>query len=436
MASKRKIGSGRLVYEAMMEGSRWYGDWSVRNSNFILGKRRKLLFLCLLPVLIFAGLELATATELPAVIGGKSAYAPSFATLTMFGVSLGIGLVAGLITGCIGAGGGFILTPALMSAGVKGIMSVGTDMFHIFAKAIMGATIHRKMGNVCVALAAVFVIGSVSGATVGGIVQRTIYESNPALSDAFISVVYVFILGFIGCFTMFDFLRSRARTAADDDVSAEAKEEITRIAKSIQSIRIPPYVSFDHNVVEGGRKMSVWPIILVGLVIGFIAAIMGIGGGFVFFPTFIYLLGVSVGTTVGTDIFQIIFTSGYTSITQYAVYGFVFYTLAMGLLLGSLLGIQIGAITTKVVPGMMIKGFFATTVLAGFVNRAFALPGTMTKAGYASFGPGTISVCDALSFYIFFAVVGVFAVWVIYSFIKGVPKVRAANLDVSAGGGN
>jgi uncharacterized membrane protein YfcA len=389
----------------------------------------------LIPILLFAGLELATATELPSVIGGKSAYAPSFATIQMFCVSLVIGLVAGLITGCIGAGGGFILTPALMSAGVKGIMSVGTDMFHIFAKAIMGATLHRKMGNICVALAAVFVIGSVSGATVGGMVQRSIYEANPALSDAFISVVYVLILGFIGFFTLFDFLRARSSAAADD-VSAEAKDEMTRIAKSIQAIKLPPYVSFDHSAVPGGRRLSVWPVILVGLVIGFIAAIMGIGGGFVFFPTFVYLLGVSTLTTVGTDLFQIIFTSGYTSISQYAVYGFVFYTLAMGLLLGSLLGIQIGAITTKIVPGIMIKGFFATTVLAGFVNRVFALPGALNKAGYTSFGPGVLSVSDALSFYVFFVVVGIFAIWVIYSFIRGVPKVRAEHADVSAHGGN
>ncbi len=433
-ADTKKIGTARLAYEAMMEGSKWYGNWSINNSNFILQKRRKLLFLCMIPVLVFAGLELATATELPAIIGGKSAYAPSFATLEMFAVSLLIGLIAGLLTGCIGAGGGFILTPALMSVGVKGIMSVGTDMFHIFAKAIMGATIHGKMGNVSVALAGVFVVGSISGATVGGMLQRAIYESNPALSDAFISVVYVLILGFIGFFTLYDFLRASKKAGTDD--SEAAKAEMTRIAQKIQSIKVPPYVTFDKNIVPGGRRLSIWPVIIVGLCVGFIAAIMGIGGGFVFFPTFVYLLGVSTFTTVGTDIFQIIFTAGYTSITQYAVYGFVFYTLAMGLLLGSLLGIQIGAITTKVVPGVMIKGFFAVTVIGGFVNRVFSLPGTMTKAGYAQFSKSAIAICDALSFYIFFAIVGVFAIWVIYSFIKGVPKVRAGDLDASAGGGH
>ena len=432
---RNKVGANtRQLYEAMMEGSRWYGNWQIENSTFILEKRRKLLFILLIPLVLFAGLEFANAAELPSIIGGKSAYAPSFATVQMFTVSLLIGLVAGLLTGCIGAGGGFILTPALMSVGVKGIMAVGTDMFHIFAKAIMGATIHRKMGNVNVKLAGVFVIGSLTGATAGGLVQRGIYEANPALSDAFIGAVYVLILGFIGFFTLYDFLSSRKKTVATG--SAPASDELTNAAKKMQAVKAPPYVHFDQDLVPGGRKLSVYPIIITGFIVGFIAAIMGIGGGFVFFPTFVYLLGVSTFTTVGTDIFQIIFTAGYASISQYAVYGFVFYTLAMGLLLGSLIGIQIGAMTTKIVPGVMIKGFFAVTVLGGFVNRVFALPGSLSKAGYIELAPGTATVLDALSFYIFFAIVGIFAVWVIYSFLSGLGKIRAGEIDHSAGAGH
>ncbi|OOG23543.1 hypothetical protein B1C78_11040 [Thioalkalivibrio denitrificans] len=423
--SGRQVSGCRVLYEAMMEGSRWYADWSINNSRVIL-RRRWLLILLTLPILVFAGLEMANAQDLPQIIGGKAAYAPSFATMQMFVVSLLIGMVAGLITGCIGAGGGFILTPALMSVGVRGIMAVGTDMFHIFAKAIMGATLHSKMGNVNIPLALIFLVGSLAGATAGGLLQRTLYEANPALSDAFISLVYVFILGFIGFFTMNDFLKSRRERA---DASAHAKAEITRIAQRMQAMRLPPYVRFDFDVTPGGRQLSIWPIILSGLVVGKIAAIMGVGGGFVVFPTFVYLLGVSTFTTVGTDIFQIIFTAGYTAITQYAVYGFVFYTLAMGLLLGSLIGIQIGAITTKVVPGIYIRGFFAVTVIGGFLNRLFALPAALNGAGYTEFSSTTVMISDWLSFYTFFSIVGVFAIWVIYSFIRGIPKIRSGELD-------
>lgn len=90
-------------------------------------------------------------------------------------------------------------------------------------------------------------------------------------------------------------------------------------------------------------------VAICGAFVGFVAAIMGVGGGFLTFPMFVYILGVSSFTTVGTDILQIIFTAGFASITQYAIYGFIFYTLAMGMLLGSLLGIQLGALTTRVV---------------------------------------------------------------------------------------
>ena len=94
----------------------------------------------------------------------------------------------------------FIITPALMSAGVKGILAVGTDLFHIFAKAIMGTAVHKKLGNVSVKLAIAFLVGAGVGVTGGGVINRTLYEANPVLSDTFISIVYVVLLGFLGSY--------------------------------------------------------------------------------------------------------------------------------------------------------------------------------------------------------------------------------------------
>ncbi|KJR42596.1 permease, partial [Candidatus Magnetoovum chiemensis] len=141
------------------------------------------------------------ADGMPSMLGGEKAYAPSFYDINTLLVSIVIGLCAGLITGCIGAGGGFIITPALMSAGIKGILAVGTDLFHIFAKAIMGTTIHKKLGNVSVALAIPFLVGSGVGVTCGGMINRALYEINPILSDTFISIVYVVLLGFLGFYS-------------------------------------------------------------------------------------------------------------------------------------------------------------------------------------------------------------------------------------------
>ena len=124
----------------------------------------------MLPILAVSFLEAATW------LGGKTAYAPAFYTTTIFLVSIAIGLAAGLITGCIGAGGGFIITPALMAAGVKGILAVGTDLFHIFAKAIMGTTVHKKLGNVSVKLAVAFLVGSGGGTFIGGAINKGLYN--------------------------------------------------------------------------------------------------------------------------------------------------------------------------------------------------------------------------------------------------------------------
>lgn len=119
------MGNCREFYELMLKGSQAYAKWDLEMSTNILksGKRRALLFLMLLPVLI-GGVALASGDgTLPNFLGGKSAYMPSHYTNLIFFASIFVGLCAGLITGCIGAGGGFIIAPALMSAGVKGILA-------------------------------------------------------------------------------------------------------------------------------------------------------------------------------------------------------------------------------------------------------------------------------------------------------------------------
>jgi len=144
---------------------------------------------------------------------------------------------------------------------------------------------------------------------------------------------------------------------------------------------------------------------------------MGVGGGFLTFPIFVYVLGVSSMTTVGTDIFQIVFTAGYAAISQYAIYGFIFYTLAMGMLLGSLVGIQVGAIVTKVVPGITIRGFYAMAVLAGFLNRIFALPAKLGAMDVITIPKGTGAFLESIGVWAFFIVISGFAIWVTGTFL-------------------
>ncbi|MCA1943982.1 MAG: sulfite exporter TauE/SafE family protein, partial [Desulfovibrio sp.] len=149
-----------------------------------------------------------------------------------------------------------------------------------------------------------------------------------------------------------------------------------------------------------------------------------VGGGFITFPAFVYVLGVSSFTTVGTDILQIIFTAGFAAFTQYALYGYIFYTLAMGMLLGSLIGIQIGALTTKIVPGIYIRGFYATAILAGFANRLFALPPKLVKMKWVDLSPAMVSTIDMVGQWIFFIAVGIFGGWIIFTFLANLGKLR------------
>jgi uncharacterized membrane protein YfcA len=416
----------RDFYQLMVKGSEAYARWDLETSTRILRskKRMAVLFLLILPILI-GGIAIAAGDgeTLPKMLGGKTAYMPSHYTNLIFFASIFVGVCAGLITGCIGAGGGFIIAPALMSAGVKGILAVGTDLFHIFAKAIMGSVLHRKMGNISVSLATTFLIGSIAGATMGGMLNRYLYDLNPVLSDLFITSVYVLILGFLSFYAMSDYLSARKGEAVTKKTGRE--EQIPPMGRRLQSINLPPMLTFDQGVTPGGRKISAIFLVISGLIVGMAAAIMGVGGGFLTFPIFVYGLGVSSMTTVGTDIFQIVFTAGYSSLSQYAFYGFVFYTLAMGMLLGSLIGVQIGSLVTKVVPGVMIRGFFALAVTAGFINRFFAMPEKLQGLGYIQISKSAGAMLNTVGNVLFFLAIGAFTVWVFYVFFTNIKELRS-----------
>jgi len=417
MSIPRKIG------EYLEIASIVQAKWDYEVSMNILKKRKRLLVLLgIAAVWIIFVVITAHASD---ILGGKTAYAPAFYSTKIFLVSIAIGFCAGLITGCIGAGGGFIVTPALMAVGVKGILAVGTDLFHIFAKAIMGSVLHGKLGNVNVKVAIAFLVGSIGGATLGGYLQKVVYAKDPILSDAFLSIIYVLILGLLSWYGVSDFLKKRKQFRIPIEARPPTPAEV-KLANKLQSLNIPPAIRFDEDMVPGGKKISGVILAGGGFVVGLASTLMGVGGGFITFPMFVYVFGISTFTTVGTDIFQIVFTAGYSGIVQYAIYGFVFYTLAMGMLLGSLLGIQIGALTTKVVKGITIRGFWVTTILAGFINRFTAIPKQFTELGIIHIPKGIVVGIEKSGFFIFWIIILVFVFWVLSTFVKNLRTFREA----------
>lgn len=409
----------RQIYEFLKAVAIAEAEWDYEVSTSIIKSRKKMFILLLLCLPI---LFVAIAYAAPLMLGGKETYGPSYYSGTIFLAAIGIGLVAGLITGCIGAGGGFVITPALMSVGLKGIMAVGTSLFNVFAKAIMGTTIHNKLGNVSLRLAVPFMGGALGGVCIGGAINRAIYDKNPILSDAFISTLYVFLLGLLGSYALYDFLKHRNGA----EIGGDGKEYTgtTRLALKCQAVKIPPMVKFDEDFVPGGKHISWVMLAAGGLVVGALASMMGAGGGFATFPMFVYAFGVSSMTTVGTDILQIIFTAGLASISQYAIYGYIFYSVALGMLLGSLIGIQVGALTTKVVKGIHIRGFFAIAIIAGFVDRLFVLPLRMQQLGVIHLPTSVVVGIQSVGNFFFWIVCSVFAGWVFFKFMTNIKHLR------------
>lgn len=409
----------RQFYEFLKASYTAQAQWDYEVSMSIIKSRKKVLILL---VLCAPALLLATAHAAPLALGSGSAYGPSYYSGSFFAAATGIGIIAGLITGCIGAGGGFVTTPALMSVGVRGIMAVGTDLFHIFAKSIMGSAVHKKLGNISFALAIPFMIGSAGGVLLGGAMNRAIYDKNPVLSDAFISSVYVVILGLLGFYALYDFLKHRKGSPAGEGVRTYTGT--TQLAVRLQSVKIPPMLTFDEDFIPGGRNISWVMLAGGGFIVGALAATMGVGGGFATFPMFVYGFGVSSMTTVGTDIFQIIFTAGLASISQYAIYGYIFYSVALGMLVGSLIGIQVGALTTKVVKGIHIRGFYALAILAGFVNRLFVLPNRLRQLGVIHAPRPAVVIIQNVGNIIFWAACFAFAAWLFIMFAINVKELR------------
>jgi hypothetical protein len=236
------------------------------------------------------------------------------------------------------------------------------------------------------------------------------------------------LLGFLGTYALIDFIK--ASKSNDTGDAHGGSSGMTTLAVKVQNVNIPPAIRFDEDYVPGGRKISGVIVALGGVVVGLMAAIMGVGGGFVTFPMFVYVFGVSSMTTVGTDILQIIFTAGFAATTQYAIYGYVFYSLAMGMLLGSLIGIQVGALTTKVVKGIHIRGFYAVSILAGFVNRAATLPKKLVDLEVINWSKPLVKGIESAGNVIFWIVVAAFAMWVISKFIMNIGKLRGEDESV------
>jgi uncharacterized protein len=275
-------------------------------------------------------------------------------------VLLGAGALVGFLSGMFGVGGGFLLTPILMMIGIPPTVAAASDSCQIVAASSSGSAAHFRLGNVDVKLGIILLLGGLAGAAIG--VQIIKVLRMLGMADFAITVTYIVVLGGIGGFMFFESLASLRRGAL--------VPKSHRVSKSQGLLsRAPFQIDFPRSQV---RHSVFIPFLMCGLV-GILAAIMGVGGGFIMVPMMVYVLRMPMHVAVGTDLFQILFTSAGITFMQSNTNHTVDLVLALILAAGSTIGAQIGARVGRRLRGDQLKILLASIVLLVMVKMTIGL---------------------------------------------------------------
>ena len=285
-----------------------------------------------------------------------------------------VGFVGGLVSGFIGSGGAFVLTPGMMSLGVPGLVAVASNMCHKFPKALVGAIKRAKYGQVDVKLGIALGISAEAGVLYGAHIQESIKKAfGDAGSNLYVSISFVVVLGVVGIFV----LRDAWKTYKAGNMHAE--EKMTKLAKWVQSVNIPGTMVYFKSL---DARISILFTIPLGFATGILAATIAVGG-FVGVPSMIYVLGAPSLMASATEL-VIAFVMGLGGSFKYALHGMVDIRLAMIILGGSLFGIQLGAMGTTYVKPFMIKVVMGLIMVIVLFSRALMVPVYLSQLGLIS----------------------------------------------------
>ncbi|MEO0570006.1 MAG: sulfite exporter TauE/SafE family protein [Pseudomonadota bacterium] len=240
---------------------------------------------------------------------------------------LGLGGMVGVLSGMFGVGGGFLMTPLLFFIGIPPAVAVATEANQIVASSFSGVLAHLRRKTVDLRMGTVLLIGGLVGAALGVLVFN--YLKSLGQVDLLVRLCYVVFLGIIGAMMFVESLRAIRRTKAGAPPKRKKHNWIHKLP-------------FKMRFRTSGLYISVLPPILVGVAVGILAAIMGVGGGFIMVPAMIYLLGMPTKVVVGTSLFQIIFVTAFTTLLHATTNFTVDIALAVLLLIGGVIGAQIG----------------------------------------------------------------------------------------------
>ncbi len=281
-------------------------------------------------------------------------YLPVAGVALNLSLLLGLGGIVGFLSGLFGVGGGFLLTPLLIMIGVPPTVAAASDSNQIVAASASGVYAHARAGSVDFKMGILLLVGGIAGGSVGVLLIKLLRTLGEA--DLFITITYVLMLGGIGTYMFVESLENIRGKPRRHNRRAGARPSVyARIVGNL-----PWRVYFRQSKVT----LSVLMPLFLGVLVGALAAVMGVGGGFIMVPVMVYLLRMPMHAVVGTSLFQILFTCVNVTILQASVNHTVDFMLALILLFGSATGAQLGARVSRRLKGDQLKILLAVIVLA------------------------------------------------------------------------
>ena len=278
-----------------------------------------------------------------------------------------LGLAIGVVSGFVGVGGGFFMTPALIVLGFPANFAVGTSLTWITGNAVIGALKHGRLGNVDVKLGLVITAAAMGGMEVG--VRILNWAKDIGLTDEIVLSVSIFMLLIVGTYTLSECIRTKRHL--DERSTNEQQSPLTRtpsLSQRIQRIGLPPRL----HLRKSGVSISLWTILVMGFFVGVLAGFIGVGGGFLMVPSLVYIVGIPSFTAVGTDLFQIVFSAAYGSIRHTMSSNVVIFA-ALIMLVGSSIGVQFGALVTHYVRGICMRFVLGIATLIAAIGAVLKL---------------------------------------------------------------
>ncbi|MEO1280450.1 MAG: sulfite exporter TauE/SafE family protein [Pseudomonadota bacterium] len=276
-------------------------------------------------------------------------------------VFLGMGAAVGFLSGVFGVGGGFLMTPLLIFSGIPPAVAVGTEAAQIVASSVSGAVAQYRRNNVDIKMGLVLLAGGMVGSIFG--VQLVVFLRALGQYDLFVSLSYVTFLGAVGTLMMIESLNTMRQVRAGGSGSNRRSGQHNWIHG------LPFKMRFHRSKLY----ISAIPPLVIGAFVGLLAAIMGVGGGFIMVPAMIYLLRMPTNVVVGTSLFQIVFVTALTTVLHATNNYTVDIVLALLLMVGGVIGAQFGTVAGQKLKGEQLRFLLAALVLLVCLRVAYGL---------------------------------------------------------------